>query len=444
MEEMEEALFSLQFELRSRQEGFAGDGDVLECVDVPGACLACGCRDFAVDSTSAVVCVSCSAVDHYVRVASGSGRSFDPRMEENLQTAFQAEDQTVHSNRKGNSLPYSRATYFNERISQWAMAEPRIPDRIWDKIDVGFLDYTAELGFAVNVPSARELAASGGRQLPNTYVLSKEEVATILARAESLDDFADIEDTPPKPKRRGRRRMCTLMKEVEAARRKRKDKKGWMKDKFLEKWLTIRWRYSGKTSRFHECPAWIAPTLQEQFQLLQPAFRACVYDSVKRRSFPNYSFGFRRLLELNGQDHALVDFPLLKTRRKRLKLDDYWWRMCKFMQWPYINCDQISKKRSNVQDGGRPAKRRKAGAAPQHPDPGIRRGAGQSRTSRRNPSVPAKQTLHSVLVHDDCVLPFARAGTVLDALSRANKCLLFIRDWNDVARGWDSSARSAL
>jgi hypothetical protein len=101
--------------------------------------------------------------------------------------------------------------------------------------------------------------------------------------------------------------------------------------------LTIRWRFSGQRSTASMLEDWVFGELKSMFTALQPAFWQVVYDSDSRKSFPSYNYTICRLLDLLDCSECIVDFPSLKTSAKRAKLNEYWRRICKFMQWPYIN-----------------------------------------------------------------------------------------------------------
>lgn len=107
------------------------------------ACIVCGGCDFFMDfSRGDTVCQSCGAVDPdlALRCETGAYRQiFDvnggvlhnaPMAEPYVggatcQTLDDAADEEVA--KRGHSAPYSRLTYFNERIAQWRGLEPEIP-----------------------------------------------------------------------------------------------------------------------------------------------------------------------------------------------------------------------------------------------------------------------------------------------------------------------------
>ena len=55
----------------------------------------------------------------------------------------------VHSS----SAPYKRATYFAERLSQWSMSEPEIPDEDWELIEQEFTNICADRGWRCVIPT---------------------------------------------------------------------------------------------------------------------------------------------------------------------------------------------------------------------------------------------------------------------------------------------------
>lgn len=121
-------------------------------------------------------------------------------------------------------------------------------------------------------------------------------------------------------------------------------KVGYYVKKYFEKWLTIRFRLSGVRSLAQKVPHWIGEEMCIMFQELQRAFWYTIYDRNSRKSMPSYNFVICRLLDMLNQSHACADFPELKTDNKKRKLREYWRRICRYMQWPYINSDEMAKK----------------------------------------------------------------------------------------------------
>jgi len=207
--------------------------------------------------------------------------------------------------RKRPSAGYKRTVYFNERMAQWALVEPDIPLHDWDEIDACFVEFMRNKGLRAVIPTVEQLREARGSRIDACYQLTKEEISLILQSADTVkptDHYFEIE-------------------------------RGYFKRRYLEKWLRIRWHFCGKGTYFAELPVWVVPDLRSMFHALQPAFYNVVYDRQNRKSFPSYNFGICRLLDLCNQSHACSDFPMLKTKAKRRRLNEYWWNMCHFMQW---------------------------------------------------------------------------------------------------------------
>lgn len=238
-------------------------------------------------------------------------------------------------------VPYKKRTYFNERLSQWALTDPDIDDGDWGRICCAYIDFCIERGITVHIPTKEELAMSRGKRIANTYAVTKNDVRLILARCDAVTvqkdqplAFGDIDE------------HCLQT--------------GWFRQKYVEKWLKIRYLLCGMTSTFDDCPSWLPEKLREQFQALQAPFWAGVFGNKRRKSFPNYNLGFRRLLELNNQTHALADFPPITTRSKIKTFCQNWWTMCNHLQWPYINCDDpfLTKHLNKIANGTYPRTKR--------------------------------------------------------------------------------------
>ncbi len=228
------------------------------------------------------------------------------------------------------SAPYKRITYFRERLSQWAMQEPPIPEHDWDIICEEYRGWCTDESTRCLIPSGEELRTTGGR-VRGTIFLTKEEIRAILVRCDA-----------PHP---GRVTRGAIVNDLEYTWLEQNDdpeapgyvKRGHFVKKYYEKWITIRYRFSGVGSMADTIPHWVLTEMCIAFTELQPAFWKVVYDPNERKSLISYNWIFARLLDMYGQPHAAVDFPGLKTDSKRRKLDEYWRRICAFMRWPYIN-----------------------------------------------------------------------------------------------------------
>jgi hypothetical protein len=73
---------------------------------------------------------------------------------------------------------------------------------------------------------------------------------------------------------------------------------------------------------------------RDMFREIQIPFALC--KPPDRKNFLSYSYIFHQFSMLNGQDHLLEHFPLLKSRPKRKIQDDIWKNMCKLLRWQFI------------------------------------------------------------------------------------------------------------
>jgi hypothetical protein len=293
----------------------------------PSTCSNCGASDlwFAEQSTGDIVCGGCGLCDHVIAIHQLSRNEREREgnaRDENFQ--YLASNTIPHStdiqqgsikSKRSRSAPYKRTTYFTERLNQWLMCEPDIPDNDWAEIEYGFRDFCIERGLAVKIPTPAELRASKGKQIEGTVRLTKDEIRIILVSRDAVKD-TEYEDA---------------IEEVS---------RGQLRQKYLEKWLTIRWRLCGKASDVDEVPAWVISEMKIMFEELQEAFRQAVFSNDSRKSFPCYNTAISRMLDLLNQSHVCNDFPILKTRRAWNKNNFYWRKMIKYLQWPYINSDE--------------------------------------------------------------------------------------------------------
>lgn len=75
-------------------------------------------------------------------------------------------------------------------------------------------------------------------------------------------------------------------------------------------------------------------TFRQMFQDIQVPFELC--KPPKRKNFLSYSYVFHKFAMLEGEDHLIEHFPLLKSRQKLKKQDDIWKEMCKILKWEFI------------------------------------------------------------------------------------------------------------
>lgn len=188
----------------------------------------------------------------------------------------------VHGKKQG----YKPDTYFNEKIAQWRGLEPRIPD------------------------SDRKAIATAW-------------LKRLDADPELICDKAVIRDV-----------LLDCDRELLAAKYT-----PYFVKKYLEKWLTIREMLDLKESMGVFVPESAVHDLRRLFAQIKVPVETKIKGVNGRRSFPNYNFVFRRLLELIGLRDAVVDFPPLKTKPKRHNLEAMWRVICAENGWPYINTD---------------------------------------------------------------------------------------------------------
>lgn len=290
-------------------------------------CINCGARDeFGIDYVHGTeVCHSCGFCVTNFETAVAKSDSFNGKS--NARESAVPKVSAGASRFKGTSYPKrrksapnDRRTYFAERIRQWQQREKPIPDDDWDIIATKFLDFcfTHEdariRNIAVRLPTPSELRQSKGKQLRNTYCPTKEDIRHILVACDAIDEDAD---------------EWEMTKTVE---------KRAFRKKYLEKWITIRWRVCGVTTTADQCPPWVLERLIDMRNQLEQAFVHGV-DRSKRKSFPSVNFVVRRCFDMLGTPHLRKEFLLPKTRRSRKKNTILWRQMIKWLQWPYINSD---------------------------------------------------------------------------------------------------------
>lgn len=106
-----------------------------------------------------------------------------------------------------------------------------------------------------------------------------------------------------------------------------------------EKFLTIRLLLGGRGSLGLIAPDDLVVRLKDLFLRVQVPFATVVRERGKRYSFINYNFVFRRFFDWLGVSHYGVDFPPLKSKKKRDDICLLWLKVCTFLKEPYINSD---------------------------------------------------------------------------------------------------------
>lgn len=200
---------------------------------------------------------------------------------------------------------YKRAFYLRERISQWFMSEPEIPDEDWELMSERYIIFLRSSGFKDCLPRRGDLAKARGKCISGFHEPTREQIRSILHDCDSVrDDEAEYSFVT----------------------------------RYLEKWLTIRWRFCGKGTRAKELPGNLLEFLLNAFERLDHAFPH-VRETIRRKSFPNYNEVWRNLLTLYRSKRFQKDFPPLRTRRAFKKFEISWWFLCKYLKWPYLTKD---------------------------------------------------------------------------------------------------------
>ena len=106
-----------------------------------------------------------------------------------------------------------------------------------------------------------------------------------------------------------------------------------------EKFLTIQLALCGRGSLGLHINEMLAFRLKALFKQLQVPFAHVAERPGKRHSFISYNFVFRRLFDLLGCSHLGMDFPPLKSKKKRDDIVAIWIRIISYLRWPYINSD---------------------------------------------------------------------------------------------------------
>lgn len=261
------------------------------------SCLECGACDWASNNSRGdIYCFACGAVADSVRLAVAKYKDlFDEarnfKMGQGPSTLYTGGgDGGVvfeSSVRRNESAPYKRQTYFAERLSQWQMLEPEIKEDDWIKIELAYSQ------------RKHELRRDDGR----LAIPTKEFIRSLLR---------GIDDELQKPR-------FVL--------------------KYLEKFLTIRYRLCGVKSFGAEAPGWLIEEMKSMFRQLEIPFDRIVRRRGSRYSFPNYNFVIRRLFDLLGCPNFGLDFPPLKSNKKRIEIVAIWISLVRFLNWPYINSD---------------------------------------------------------------------------------------------------------
>lgn len=286
-----------------------------------GVCSNCGSCDRAVDGEhSAVVCMACGFVFGDMPIISDRGPSAAGVA---VQIVDHAEAVGLDKTAPVRKTParYRREVYLRERLAQWNMLEHPISAADWSDIEAAFRDHFKGVG----VPTGPQLRKAGGRAIEGCRVLSKEEIGEILDAASAR-------------RRLSRPEANAFYKPDEDEQREVNFRR-----KYLEKWLSIRWRFCGLAPSSKDMPHHLFEQILDALPRLEEAFNRTVKLQGKRKSFPHYSTIIHHILQLYGQEKLAEDLPLAKTRRARKAIEGYWFQMCGYLQWPYLTESEILK-----------------------------------------------------------------------------------------------------
>lgn len=100
-----------------------------------------------------------------------------------------------------------------------------------------------------------------------------------------------------------------------------------------EKFLSIRRLLSGIRSLGHHASEELVEFLRDRFNDLQIPFEILVRSDRVRYSFLNYNFLFRRFFDLAGCSHYGIEFPPLKSKKKREDTIVLYLKLIQFTKW---------------------------------------------------------------------------------------------------------------
>lgn len=212
---------------------------------------------------------------------------------------------------------YKTITHFNERLAQYFLVEPPMPDELYDMVELEAFE-----------PS-----------YPNFEDLTKEDIKKIC-------------------------KSIKLPKNIQEKYRSKKFKKKPLINlsRFVEKWLSIKNRLCGSKPNYPS--GWVVDQLRTRFCQLQVPFEMTrhkpecdgrTYKCHKvykcRHNLINYNFIIIELLKLIIQDDKLVEteflpcFPQLKSKTKVKQLRIMWDKMMKWIGWGQVYPIQTAKQR---------------------------------------------------------------------------------------------------
>ena len=101
--------------------------------------------------------------------------------------------------------------------------------------------------------------------------------------------------------------------------------------KYIEKWLQIAWRVT--KCKPPELPNCLNMKLDDLFIRIQAPFEKFKPD--KRKNFLNYNYTFHRFFQMLQCPQFSMFFPLIKSKQKRVILDEVWRKICEELCWRY-------------------------------------------------------------------------------------------------------------
>lgn len=319
------------------------DQNVFECAN-----LACRGTNFDVDECRGdIVCLDCGACFGGLLVGVHSREGGDDKggtgktsyAENARSVAFDSIGIRSAKNARHKKDTYRRKAYFRDRLSQWLHTEKPIPKDDFRIIKKEWRRYLHGLGVPGVLPTKAALRESRGKVISGCYPLEKKDIRCILracdARLEKKrqEKLAQWPDDP----------MWQCYRDDIG-----EPSKSFVK-RYLEKWLSLRWRFTGQHSTAAECPHEMFDQLQEYLEKLDKSFPVC-FAGEKRKAFPNWNEITRNLLQLLFLEHLGGDFPGLRTQRAKNRANYYWWKFCRFHKWPYLLKEARFLKRRNKRE----------------------------------------------------------------------------------------------
>lgn len=296
-------------------------------------CANCLASEWDVDEHRGdIVCYSCGAAfggilvnDTLVGAADDSGAEEGGFYQENVRSValngvgiFSA---AFKENRKN---LYKRNSYFRDRLSQWLQTCRPIPADDLRTIKKFWRLDLERRGLPARIPTKFEIRGSRER-LSGYDEVKKEDIRRVLHAV----------DTVTEAERQEKLAMWPDDPLFKIYRDNIGEKKKSFVTRYLEKWLTLRWLFSGQSSTADDCPTEIFEAVQFYLRQLDKAFPHVV-QGEKRKSFMSFNEAMRNLLTLLGAQNLTDDFPPLRTRRARNKANLFWWKFCKYYRWPYL------------------------------------------------------------------------------------------------------------